>query len=234
MDKEFAQKLIDKTTADYNRIAALWSTKRWQSPSDMLALREHIEKGDQILDLGCGNGIFYEAVKDLDVDYTGADTSKELIGICKEKYPSAKFLVVEPFSIPFPDNTFDKIFSLSVIHHIPTDSFREKFLAEIKRVLKPEGLLALSAWNIEDSKMTKWWLENKQFFPELKEFESGDLLYPFKNSRGETEIYRYLHNFSKDALRRLLSQSGFSVEEIKVISRGKGSFSNLISFSRNK
>ena len=234
MNKEFAQKLIAKTTADYNRIAALWSTKRWRSPSDMMELRMILKPGDKVLDLGCGNGIFYEAIKDLGIDYTGADTSEELIKICEAKYPTVNFVLVDSFSTPFADGTFDKIFCLSVIHHIPTEELRRKFLDEARRVIKMNGTLVLSAWNIENSKMLDWWEENKEKFPEFGELEEGDLLYPFCNEKGEIEVYRYLHSFSENNIKTLLNRSGYRVETIKIISRGKGLFSNLISFSKKR
>jgi len=46
-------------------------------------------------------------------------------------------------ALPFPDSTFDKIYSISVIEHIPKDG-DEKAVEELARVLKPGGILVLT------------------------------------------------------------------------------------------
>ena len=45
--------------------------------------------------------------------------------------------------LPFPDQTFDVVFSTLMMHHLPA-SLKRQGLAEIARVLKPEGRLVIA------------------------------------------------------------------------------------------
>ena len=123
MDREYAEYLLKKTKGDYNLIAEDFSRTREYVPEERKKLLlQYITPGERVLDWGCGNGRFYEVFKE--IDYYGVDISEKMIGIAKTKYPKAKFQVVEPSSLPFPNNFFDKIFSFAVFHHIPSDRFR--------------------------------------------------------------------------------------------------------------
>lgn len=88
------------------------------------------------LEVGCGRGAFQEMVR----DYTGVDLS-EAAG----QFLTKPFFVASGESLPFADGTFDVVWSITVLEHIPDP---EKALAEIRRVLKPGGLLYLKpAWH---------------------------------------------------------------------------------------
>lgn len=231
MKPEYAQKLIAKTIADYNRIADLWSSKRAHLPNDIRDLKKYIAKGEKVLDLGCANGYLIELFSGHESDYTGADVSNELIKISQDKYPLGSYITIQPNEIPVEDNYFDKVFCLSTIHHIPSIEERLKFLAEIRRVLKPSGTLILTAWHIS-SAMHTWWEENKEKFTENEYFEKNDILYPFKNGDGETEIDRYIHCFDEGELNDLLIQSGFKIVETKIVTRNNGQFGNILTISK--
>ena len=97
-----------------------------------------------MLDLGCGNGRLYKMIEKLNVDYIGIDLSENLIKKAEELYPNAKFYVASALDLPFPDNMFDKIISIAVLHHIPSYKLRIKFMEEAYRVLKKDGQLILT------------------------------------------------------------------------------------------
>lgn len=217
MDKEYAKKIISKTTDDYNRIAEHWSSKRWQLPSDILALADYIKEGDNVLDLGCGNGYFYDEVIQKKALYTGADVSENQLKVCRRLHPESTLVLTEPLKLPFMENVFDKIFCLSTIHHIPSQEFQLTFLAEIARVLKKDGQLYLTAWNLTDQELTHSY---------SKMDEDGNILYPFKDSDGVTMVDRFIHVFTIAELTEIVEASGFKVIEGKVVSRGYGKFSN--------
>src|SRR3989344_4703050 len=42
---------------------------------------------------------------------------------------------------------FDKVYSISVLHHIPSRELQLQYLKEANRVLKPGGLLILRVWD---------------------------------------------------------------------------------------
>jgi ubiquinone/menaquinone biosynthesis C-methylase UbiE len=57
------------------------------------------------------------------------------------KLSNTKFVCYEGGEVPFEQNSFDAIFCIDVVEHLPTP---EKFLADFHRILKPGGILLLS------------------------------------------------------------------------------------------
>ncbi|NQT15659.1 MAG: class I SAM-dependent methyltransferase [Planctomycetes bacterium] len=87
------------------------------------------------LEIGCGRGAFQDLVD----DYTGVDISTS-VRQCLHK----PFYHASATSLPFEDNSFDAAWSIWVLEHIVDP---EKALLEMRRVLKPGGLLLLCpAW----------------------------------------------------------------------------------------
>jgi SAM-dependent methyltransferase len=94
-------------------------------------------KDKKILEIGAGSGLLQDSV----ADYTALDIS-----------PTARRFFHKPFveasatDMPFPDNTFDALWSIWVLEHIPNP---EKALLEMRRVLKPGGYMFLMpAFNV--------------------------------------------------------------------------------------
>jgi SAM-dependent methyltransferase len=88
------------------------------------------------LEVGSGRGAFQDLVE----DYTGLDISPSV-----ERCYQKPFFVGSAESLPFDDNSFDVVWSITVLEHIPNP---EKALTEMRRVLRPGGLLYLHpAWH---------------------------------------------------------------------------------------
>lgn len=229
MDKDYAKYLLEKTRQDYNLIAEDFSRTRQFFWGDLKFLSQYAEKGDRILDLGCGNGRLVELFKDKDVEYIGVDSSEKLIEAAKNHYPEAKFQAADALNLPFPENFFDKVFSVAVLHHIPSKEFRIQFLEEIKRVLKPKGLLVLTVWNLWQKK-TAWKLLFKNTCLKLigkSKLDFKDIFYPWKNSAQKTLIQRYFHLFNKKELEKLAQEAGFSVKKAGVLTNSDKKESNI-------
>ena len=89
----------------------------------------------RVLEVGSGEGLLQDVVE----DYTGLDIS----ATAKAKYHKP-FVQADARAMPFPDNSFDAAWSIWVLEHVPNP---EQALREIRRVLRPDGLLFLSpAW----------------------------------------------------------------------------------------
>jgi len=225
MKRDLAINLLEKTQEDYNRIAPLFSSKRFFIPEEFYQFLPLIKEKEKILDLGCGNGRLFEVLKEKNISYFGVDFSEEMVKIASQRYPNAFFQKANALSLPFKDNFFDKIFCFAVFHHIPSLDLRIEFLKEAKRVLKKEGLFIISVWNLLKTKkilVLKYALLKilKHSFLDFK-----DIFYPWKNEKGEVLAWRYFHCFSLRELKGLSKKAGFFVK--KAYERKSGRESNL-------
>ncbi len=213
MDLEFAKFLLEKTKKDYDTIAKEFSHTREKPWQELEFLFEDLKEGEKVLDLGCGNGRWYPLFKEKKVEYFGIDNSDKLIKIAKEKFPEANFLVGDALNLPFPENFFDKVYSIALLHHIPSKEFRIKVLKEIKRVLKPEGILILTCWKIHRKKEILALL--KYTFLKIigkSKLDFKDAFLPWGK-----KILRYYHFFSKKELENLVKKSGFEIIKSGVV-----------------
>lgn len=223
--------MISKTRQDYNLIAKDYARTRAYIPQDIKKLGDFAKAGEKILDLGCANGRLYEVFQNKTDDFYGVDFSEELIGLAKKKYPQAKFIVSSAFSLPFPDNFFDKVYSISVLHHIPSKELRIKYLQEARRVLKKEGLLILRVWDFWKRKEI-WRLVVKFIFLKLigrSKLDINDIFFPWKDSQGKVLADRYFHCFTKKELENLVREAGFKIK--KSWRDGQDSRANIYSLA---
>jgi len=134
-------------------------------------------KDKVVLDAACGTGYGSSfLVENGASKVTGIDNSHEAIQYCTENYsnPRLDFKNADCIQLPFEDSTFDTVVSFEIIEHLKNT---DKFLAEMKRVLKNNGIFIVSTPNIES------YDEENQFHEHefnLTEFESI-LLKNFKN-----------------------------------------------------
>jgi len=241
MDRNYAEYLIKKTTQDYNLIAEVFSRTRERIWPEMRFLfDDYPVPGEKILDIGCGNGRFLEIFKQKKVDYFGVDSSERLIEIAKKRYPEKEFLplvkgkgmpevkgvhkfqVASALNLPFPDNYFDKVYSIAVLHQIPSEEFRLQFLKEARRVLRQDGLLILTVWNLwpRFSKLIFKFALLKLFGRSKLDFK--DILKPAYN-----KIQLYFHCFTKGELENLVKKSNFKIKEIGILKRPETKESNI-------
>ncbi len=98
----------------------------------------HLSKS-HVLDVGSGEGLLQDVVE----DYTGLDIS----ATARPKYHK-RFVQADARAMPFADGEFDAVWTIWVLEHVPNP---EQALREIRRVLKPDGLLYLApAWLCSD------------------------------------------------------------------------------------
>jgi len=128
MDKDYAKKILEETRENYNIISQDFSRTRNKFWEEMGFISKYVNDNEKVLDLGCGNGRLYELFQDKTIDYCGVDFSEKLIDIAKKRYPQFKFQVADALNLPFPADYFDKVFSIAVLHHIPSKELRLKFL----------------------------------------------------------------------------------------------------------
>ncbi len=215
MNIKYARFLLEETHQNYNLIASDYTRTRSYIPQDIKDLAEYAIKGDMILDSGCANGRLFEVLKNKEIEYFGVDFSEELIEIAKRKYPGVNFQTADCLNLPFPDNFFDKVYSISILHHIPSKSFQIQYLKEIRRVLKPGGLLILRVWDFwkrkESIKLFLKYILLKIIGKSKLDF--FDVFIPWKDSNGKVLIERYFHCFRKRELERLVKEVGLGIKK---------------------
>jgi ubiquinone/menaquinone biosynthesis C-methylase UbiE len=223
MKKKYAENLLKKTKQDYDEIAQEFSVTReliWKEIEFLF--NDYIIPGDKILDLGCGNGRSLQFLKDKDIDYIGVDFSEKLIKIAQQNYPKVKFQVADALNLPFPNNYFDKIYSIAVLHHIPSEKFRIQFFKEARRILKPDGLLILTVWQPESKKNLNLFFKHTALKLTGK-LEKGDVIRPWGNKDAE----RYFHHFSQKELINLTKQTMFKITKQGIIANERGNRKNI-------
>ncbi|XDA99222.1 methyltransferase domain-containing protein [Sulfitobacter sp. LCG007] len=110
-------------------------------------------QGRHVLDIGCGSGaIALSLARDHGAEkVTGIDVETPVCEAARRRVSEAgmteriEILEVVPGPLPFPDSSFDVVFSKDSIIHIPDKEF---LAAEVFRVLKPDGWFAASDWLI--------------------------------------------------------------------------------------
>lgn len=99
--------------------------------------------GSRLLDVCCGPGVVAGAALARGAAAHGIDLSENFVAMAARRHPAGRFETGDAESLPFPDGSFDAVVSGYGIIHVPRPAAA---LAEMARVLKPGGRLAVSVW----------------------------------------------------------------------------------------
>lgn len=100
--------------------------------------------GCQVLDVGCGPGDLAAAAATAGADAVGIDVAPSMVRRAALANPTIPFRVGSFEAIPGGDAEFDALVGNFVLNHVGR---MERALAEAMRVLRPGGLVAVSAWD---------------------------------------------------------------------------------------
>ncbi|MFC1656618.1 class I SAM-dependent methyltransferase [Patescibacteria group bacterium] len=223
MKEKLAKKILLQTVNDYDKIARKFSDTRNYLSADIRFMQKWTKKGGKILDLGCGNGRLSELFPKHNYNYIGTDPSQKLIQIAKSRYPNQRFKVSAPLSLSFSNDFFDTIYCLAVLHHIPSEKYRLRFVNQIYKTLKKNGTCIITVWDIRKHlSISNQILKNNVLkMINISNLDFNDAYYPFKDSSGNIIIQRYLHGFTPNELKNLFIKSKFKILDSGTLYRGK-------------
>jgi SAM-dependent methyltransferase len=219
MRQVFVDEILNKVICDYDEIAAEFDTTRKHAWYEFEIYKELLRQGDKVLDLGCGNGRLYDYLEPMKVDYVGIDVSAELLNKARLKYRKKAKLEKVQFKkggfldIPYVRPVFDKIFCVASFHHLPGRKARLSALANMKSVLKKDGTVVISVWNLWQKKYRKYIWES---LGRMHKYDFGDTFIPW----GKSGVNRYYHAFTLYEMRGLLREAGFYLVDELMVKKG--------------
>jgi ubiquinone/menaquinone biosynthesis C-methylase UbiE len=104
------------------------------------------QPGERILDAGCGTGIFTGDVLARGPAVTGVDLSLPMLRPALARHATARFTALcgDLCALPFPDECFDRAWSMTAIEFIEDAAVA---IAELERVTRPDGCLVVTTLN---------------------------------------------------------------------------------------
>lgn len=213
MKEETSTKLREKVIAVYDEIAQEFSQTRKHGWQEFKGFEKYIKDGDKIIDIGCGNGRFYEYIsKKKKIKYMGIDNSENLINEAK-KEKNAAFKKADMLEIPARDEEYDLAVLIASFHHIPGKKLRKEALREIIRVVKNKGTIIITVWNLFQPKYKKYiWQSYLKALLSFGKFDTRDTFIPWGNSK----VKRYYYAFKNNELKKILENEGLKIIENKI------------------
>ncbi len=193
-----------KEKASQQAAELIASYARWRSGSlgqitDALEQQLLVEllgpiAGKTLLDVGCGDGALAVRLAQQHVVVTGLDPDPKMLAAARQRAVTAnvplRLVEGKVEALPFPDTAFDCVFAVATLCCVAD---AERAIAEMVRVLRPGGLLIIG----ELGKHSLWAAYRRM---------RGWIGHP---------VWRAARFFSPAEIRRLMSQAGLDVLEIR-------------------
>lgn len=135
-----SRQTLESIRADFDHIALL-TDERWNHNRQHhnYLLKQIPERCKQALEIGCGTGEFSRLLAQRSGRVLAIDLSPQMIRLAAERsqaYRNIEFVSADVMAVPFSDEQFDCIATISTMHHLPA----ETLLRKIKKILKPGGI----------------------------------------------------------------------------------------------
>ncbi len=142
------------TDEAYDRFMGRYSARL----AGVLADAAQIEAGQNALDVGCGPGaLTAELVRRLGAASVAAvDPSESFVEACARRNPGVDVTLGRAEELPFPDGSFDAALAQLVLHFVSDPSATAR---ELRRVVRPGGIVAASVWDIDGMSMLRLFRE---------------------------------------------------------------------------
>ncbi len=167
--------------------------------------------GPKGLDVGCGQGWYVRRMRDLGFDVTGVDSSSGQVALAGRHLGDARLARSgSALAIPEADESLDFVYTINVLHHLPSVSDQRRAFHEILRVVRPGGVVFVHEINTRNP-LFRFYMG--YVFPSLNCIDEGverwilpDRLEAYTNARiVETRYFTFLPEFTPAAVVRLLA-----------------------------
>ncbi len=201
-----------------NHLLSAGVDRRWRRACAMEVFRRLDRTNPRILDVGCGTGDLCMAFPGA-ARVVGCDFCRPMIEIAQDKIEGARrsghiaLLAADALTLPFPDARFDAVVSAFVLRNLAS---REQGLAEMRRVLRPGGILGVLDFSMPAAPVlgTLYRFYFLRILPRIGRLISG-----------VEGPYRYLPQSvgsfpGPDELSRQIKCAGFASVEHRLLTRG--------------
>lgn len=155
-------------------------------------------QGQRILDLGCGKGRFAHHLMDRGAEVVGLDAATGMLAMARLPLR----IQGSALRLPIAGSSFDAVCAIDVFQHLPRSGV-EVALAEIRRVLRPQGRLVLVDKNCMAMDDQRPWLPRRL----VKRVDEWRGLWMYRPGEPVRE-----HWFHPERLRRQLAQQFIDVQ----------------------
>lgn len=147
--------------------------------------------GDKVLDVGCGEGRYLLEKKQEGAQCFGVDINKNALNRLRETDSNIAAFCGNIWDATFPDDFFDLINLSHVLEHVASV---ERFLTEVRRILKPQGKVRVQVPNVASLSFV---LFQKYWMP--------------------LDVPRHVYAFSISNLKQLFNAVGFEVVKFRTL-----------------
>jgi len=130
-------------------VAEYYAELKYLTPCERFLFEEYLRPGMAILDLGVGGGRTTAYLSSIAARYVGVDYASEMVAACRKKFPQLEFETENASDLSrFATSSFDAVvMAFNGMDYVIPNEARFRALHEIRRVLKPEGILIFSSHN---------------------------------------------------------------------------------------
>jgi ubiquinone/menaquinone biosynthesis C-methylase UbiE len=122
-----------------------WAASEEQQGPTYEAALEHLalDRGDRVLDLGCGTGVFLRMCADRGAVVSGLDAAERLLTLARERVPGADLRLGDLQALPYADDSFDVVTGFTSFFYAddPVAALREA-----GRVARPGAPVVIQVW----------------------------------------------------------------------------------------